>query len=94
MIQQSLAAQQGSSLVTDYDYDIQGTRDGVNQTFITTVNFVAGTTRVYLNGNRQTPDKPGLQTLYDYYESADNAITFHVTIRATDLLIIEYQPIN
>lgn len=94
MIQQSLAAQQGSFLVTDYDYDIQGTRDGFNQTFTTSVSYVPGTTRVYLNGHRQTPDKHGLQTLYDYFESGENAITFHFIIRATDVLIIEYKPIS
>lgn len=93
MNQQSFSVS-GTILVTDHDQNITGARDGNNWTFSTSGNFVPGTTRVYLNGLRQTPDKNELQTRYDYYESAANSITFHFGIQATDLLIIEYQALK
>lgn len=93
MIQQFFSASE-SSPATDYDYNITGTRDGNNRTFSTSDNFVPGSTRLYLNGLRQTQDKNGLEAQYDYFESAANSITFHFGINAGDLLVIEYQALK
>lgn len=70
---------------SDYDPDITGNRNSVNKVFTTSLNFVAGTTRVFINGIRLTPGAS-----YDYTESAANQITFTNPPDAGDLLVIDY----
>lgn len=72
--------------VTDYDYDIVGARNGINSAFILRYTFVPDTTRVYINGIRQT-----LGSGYDYDEIAPNRIQFHTPPDANDLLTVDYK---
>ena len=77
-----------SALKSDYTYDITGIKNGINTVFSTTVAFVSGTTRVYLNGVRLTPG-----TGYDYQETSTNQITMAFAPEVTDQITIDYQPL-
>jgi hypothetical protein len=70
---------------TDYDYNIIGVKDGINNIFVTTNNFVAGSTKIYRNGLRMTRGVG-----YDYNETGANQITFTQAPDSGDLLIIDY----
>jgi hypothetical protein len=72
--------------VTDYDYDIVGTRNSINTVFLLRYPFVQDTTRVYINGIRQT-----LGAGYDYDEIAPNRIQFQTPPDANDLLTVDYK---
>lgn len=74
-----------SGVWTDYDYNIIGAKDSVNNIFLTTNNFVAGSTKVFKNGLRMTRGVG-----YDYTETGVNQITFSVPPDNGDLLIIDY----
>jgi len=70
----------------DYDYNISGIKNGVNTNFNTSSNFVAGTTRVFLNGQRLTRGAG-----YDYVEAGVSQVSLVYTPVPSDQLIIEYQ---
>ena len=67
------------------DYGLIGAHDGINTVFQTTEPFVAGSTRVYLNGVRQFK---GLTA--DYQELTDTTIGLSSAPEADDRLIIDY----
>lgn len=69
----------------DYDGDITGARDGSNQVFTTSTNFLSGTTKVFLNGVRQ---QRGVNL--DYIEVSANTISLYLAPVAEDKLLIEY----
>ena len=71
--------------ITDYDYDISGSRNGNNKTFTTSNNFVSGTTKVYVNGLRQT-----IGGNYDYTEQGNRTIRFNYNIDNGDLITVDY----
>ena len=74
------------SVTVDYNDDIVGLRDGVNNTFSTSQLYVPGTIRVFLNGLRQSRGSD-----YDYQESLSaDAIIFTFPILSTDVLLFEY----
>jgi hypothetical protein len=75
-----------ANLKIDYDYNIVGAKDGTNTNFSTTSNFITGTTRVYLNGQRLTPGPE-----YDYVEISSNQVSLFYTPVPSDRLIIEYE---
>jgi hypothetical protein len=70
----------------DYDYNISGIKNGVNTNFNTSSNFVTGTTRVFLNGQRLTRGAG-----YDYVEAGVSQVSLVYTPVPSDQLIIEYQ---
>lgn len=70
----------------DYDYNISGIKNGVNTNFNTSSNFVTGTTRVFLNGQRLTRGVG-----YDYVEAGVSQVSLVYTPVPSDQLIIEYQ---
>ena len=70
----------------DYDYNLSGAKDGVNTNFTTSSNFVAGTTRVFLNGQRLTRGVG-----YDYVEAGVSQVSLVYTPVPSDQLIVEYQ---
>jgi hypothetical protein len=70
----------------DYDYNITGIKNGVNTNFNTSFNFVIGTTRVFLNGQRLTRGVG-----YDYVEAGISQISLVYAPVPSDQLIIEYQ---
>jgi hypothetical protein len=72
--------------VTDYDYDIIGLRNGINSVFILRNTFVPDSTRVYINGIRQT-----LGAGYDYDEILPDRIQFQTPPDANDLLTVDYK---
>lgn len=67
------------------DYGMIGAHDGVNTVFQTIEPFVAGSTRVYLNGVRQFR---GVSA--DYQELTDTTIELSIAPVADDRLIIDY----
>lgn len=70
---------------TDYDYDITGSRNGNNKVFVLSENYVTNSTRVYVNGLRQTRGED-----YDYEETGQKTITFSYNIDQGDLLVVDY----
>jgi hypothetical protein len=70
----------------DYDYNLSGAKNGSNTNFNTSSNFVTGTTRVFLNGQRLTR---GIG--YDYVEAGVSQISLVYAPVPSDQLIIEYQ---
>lgn len=74
-----------NSAWTDYDYNITGVKDSVNKIFVTSNNFIAGTTKVYVNGLRMTRGVG-----YDYTETGVNQITFASALDNGDLILIDY----
>jgi hypothetical protein len=71
--------------VTDYDYNITGTKNGTNKVFTLSGNFTSGTTRVFVNGIRYTRGAS-----YDYTETGANQITFTNAPDAGDLITVDY----
>lgn len=74
-----------ANLFSDYDYNITGSRDSSNQLYTLRHNYVAGSTRVFVNGVRQTPG-----ALYDYLETGTNTITFNYAPDNGDLITADY----
>lgn len=72
--------------VTDYDYDIAGVRNGVNSAFVLRNIYVPDSTRVYINGIRQT-----LGSGYDYDEIYPDRIQFFTPPQVDDLLTVDYK---
>jgi len=73
--------------VIDYNDSITGIRDGVNDTFSTTQNYISGSIRVFVNGLRQSEGSD-----YDYEESAGlDAVVFTFPIAVDDVLLFEYR---
>jgi hypothetical protein len=70
---------------SDYDFNIAGTKNSVNKTFILSSNFMTGTTRVYINGIRLTPGAG-----YDYVEASTNQIIFTNSPDPGDLILVDY----
>lgn len=71
--------------VTDYDFNITGTKNGTNKVFTLSRNFTSGTTRVFVNGIRYTPGAS-----YDYVETGVNQITFTNAPDSGDLITVDY----
>jgi hypothetical protein len=67
------------------DYGLIGICNGSNTVFETTEPFIAGTTRVYVNGIRQFK---GITA--DYQELDQNSIEFTIAPESDDRLIIDY----
>jgi len=74
------------TFVINHDSDIVGARDGTNKTYELTLPYVAGSTRVFLNGIRQ---RPGAS--YDYVESSGNLILFYEAPVSEDTIEVEFQ---
>lgn len=72
--------------ITDYDYDIVGTRNGINSAFQLRSIYVPDSTRVYINGIRQT-----LGAGYDYDEVGPTMIQFFTPPAVDDLLTVDYK---
>jgi hypothetical protein len=70
---------------SDYDFNIGGTKNSVNKTFVLSANFMSGTTKVYINGIRLTPGAE-----YDYVEAGTNQITFTNAPDPGDLIVVDY----
>lgn len=70
---------------TDYDVDITGLRNSSNKLFTLSANFVANTTKVYVNGLRYTKGSG-----YDYVETGNNQITFSIAPDLGDLIVVDY----
>lgn len=70
----------------DYDYNLSGAKNGSNTNFNTSSNFVIGTTRVFLNGQRLTRGVG-----YDYVEAGVSQISLVYAPVPSDQLIVEYQ---
>lgn len=62
-----------------------GVIDGVNDTFTTAYNYKTNTTKVFLNGVRQSEG-----ALMDYYENGSNQIVFNSPPQTNDTIIIDY----
>lgn len=69
----------------DYDSNVSGLRNSSNKVFTVSVNFVSGSTRVFVNGLRYTNGAS-----YDYTETGANQITFTNAPDSGDLIIVEY----
>ncbi|WP_337043869.1 hypothetical protein [Emticicia sp. 17c] len=67
------------------DYGLIGLLDGTNKVFQTSDNFVAGSTRVYLNGVRQFKGEGA-----DYTETGSHEITFALAPDTNDTLITDF----
>ncbi|RFS16999.1 hypothetical protein [Emticicia sp. C21] len=67
------------------DYGMIGAHDGINTVFQTTEPFLAGSTRVYLNGVRQFKGNTA-----DYQELTNTTIELSIAPEADDRLIIDY----
>ena len=72
--------------ISDYDYHIQGDRDGLNELFTTRFEFIPDSTKVYLNGVRLTPG-----AMFDYEEVGPNIVRIYNVPQEDDLLIIDYK---
>jgi hypothetical protein len=70
---------------SDYDFNIGGTKNSVNKTFVLSANYMSGTTKVYMNGIRLTPGAE-----YDYIEAGTNQITFTNAPDPGDLIVVDY----
>jgi len=68
-----------------YDVDVIGSRDNSNTIFTLPEEYIAGTTRVYLNGLRLQNGNG-----YDYTETSSTQISFNYPIVSTDLIVIDY----
>lgn len=68
-----------------YNDSFTGVINGTNVTFITSDNFVAGSTRVYLNGLRM---KSGSGN--DYTESLPNLVIFEYALPTGSNLIMDF----
>ncbi len=79
-----------TSVSTDvFDAAITGNINGTNQVFTLPSTFVAGTTRVFLNGLRL---KRGATVGVGYYqETGTNQITFGVAPQSGDVIIVDYK---
>ena len=69
-----------------YNENPSGILDGINTVFTTVFPFVANTTRVYLNGQRQR-----IGETFDYTESSSTTITFINSPHPKDSIIIDYE---
>lgn len=74
-----------NAIQIDYDYDINGVKDGTNTIFSTSLDYSPNTTKVYVNGLRYTRG-----TGYDYEEMGFNQIQFYNALDSGDIIIIEY----
>lgn len=74
----------GVAQTNNYNEVPTGTKNGVNLAFVTSVNFITGTTCVYLNGMRQLLGQ-------DYTEPSNNQISFISAPISTDNLIVDYR---
>ena len=74
-----------ASFATDYDNTVTGLRNSSNTVYTTSQNFVSGSTRVFVNGVRQSRGAS-----YDYTETGANQITFNYAPDAGDLIVIDY----
>lgn len=72
--------------ITDYDYDIVGSKNGMNTMFVLRFSYVENSTRVYLNGVRLT-----LGSGYDYDEILPDVIELSVAPSPGDLLTVDYK---
>lgn len=72
-------------LQSDYDYNITGVKDSSNKVFTLANSFIAGTTRVFVNGIRLTPGAS-----YDYTEANNNQIVFTNAPDLGDLITVDY----
>ena len=72
------------TLVDKTDYGLTGEINGVNTVFSTSVQYVALSLRVYVNGVRQFRGQ-------DYNEAEDGQIIFEIPPVAGDLIIADYQ---
>lgn len=78
-------------LMTDYDYNLQKSGSGASATYRTRVKYKSGSTRVYIDGVRATPNvNPSDQ--YDYKEIAPDRIQFNYEIPPNTNLTVEYIP--
>lgn len=84
-IPQGVSGSLSLSLQSDYDYDISGNRNGNNKVFQLSNFYVNGTTKVYVNGLRQTPGAN-----YDYEEIGSKQIRFTYNIDYGDLITADY----
>lgn len=75
----------GSGNFKDNDVPI-GIQNRINVTFTTTLSYIAGSTKLYLNGLRLTP---GITN--DYEELGTNQIRFIEAPYETDKLLIDYR---
>jgi hypothetical protein len=80
-----LIADVQAQLKSDYAYNITGTINSTNKVFTLSNNFIAGTTRVYVNGIRLTPGAS-----YDYTEANNNQIVFTNAPDPGDLITVDY----
>jgi len=71
-----------SSWMTDYGLD--GLVNGVNRSFSTSIQYQVGTTKIYLNGVRQTFAE-------DYTEEGEGIIRFTVAPFTGDIITADYQ---
>jgi hypothetical protein len=78
--------QEINSNVEDVGANISGARNGINYTYIVSQAFVANTTKVYLNGMRQTRGSTN-----DYVELDNNKIVFTYPPSSGDVLLVEYK---
>lgn len=62
-----------------------GNIDGTNDTFTTHYNYKPNTTKVYLNGVRQSEGTTG-----DYIESGTNEIVFTTNPQTNDIILVDY----
>lgn len=74
----------------DYNHQIDGSRNGTNNTLVASNSYVAGTMNVYKSGMRLS--KGGT---YDYVESSDingelNSVTFTIPPSPNENIIFEY----
>ena len=66
------------------EYGLVGDVDGVNKSFSTSINFLAGSTKIYLNGIRQFLGE-------DYTEEGGSTILFTQAPQVDDLIIADYK---
>jgi hypothetical protein len=74
--------------ITDYNYNITRDLDIDTRAFYLSKEYVAGTTKVYLNGMRLTRGN-----YYDYREGTSNIIIMNYPLEEEDLLIVDYKSI-
>lgn len=75
--------------IIDYNYNI--TRDPGSDTiaFFLTREYIPGTTKVYINGLRQTRGN-----YYDYREGTSNIIVMNYSLDEEDLITVDYKSIT
>lgn len=74
----------GASDLVDSEI-LTGVINGVNLSFTTAFNYIAGSTHLYLNGQRLTPGGA------DYTEDGTNQLTFISAPFLGDVLLIDYR---